>query len=74
MQLLHSGTVQQPKRVDFFLLLFFTFCKSDMIYLSAGTEISTIGASIGPPPVTSYDIITMKWLSEDVYLRKYIRY
>ena len=44
-----------------------------MIYLSAGTESSIIGASIGPPPVTSYDIITMKWLSEDVYLRKYVR-
>ena len=44
-----------------------------MIYLSAGTESSTIGASIGPPPVTSYDIITMKWLSEDVYLQKYVR-
>ncbi len=44
-----------------------------MIYLSAGTESSTIGASIGPPPVTSYEIITMKWLSEDVYLRKYVR-
>ena len=44
-----------------------------MIYLSVGTESSTIGASIGPPPVTSYDIITMKWLSEDVYLQKYVR-
>ena len=44
-----------------------------MIYLSAGTESLTIGASIGPPPVTLYDIITMKWLSDDVYLRKYVR-
>ena len=44
-----------------------------MISLSAGTESSTIGASIGPPPVTSYDIINIKWLSEDVYLRKSVR-
>ena len=44
-----------------------------MIYLSAGTESLTIGTSIGPPPVTSYDIIIMKWLSEDVYLQKYVR-
>ena len=43
-----------------------------MIYLSAGTKSSTIGASIGPPPVTSYDIINIKWLSEDVYFRKYV--
>ncbi len=41
--------------------------------MSAGTESSTIGASIGPPPVTSYDIINIKWLSEDVYLRKSVR-
>ncbi len=44
-----------------------------MIYLSAGTESSTIGASIGPLPVTSHDIISIKWLSEDVYFRKYVR-
>ncbi len=36
-----------------------------MIYLSAGTESSTIGDSIGPPPVTSHDIISIKWLSID---------
>ena len=44
-----------------------------MIYLSAGTKSSTIGTSIGPPPVTSHDIINIKWLSEDVYYRKYVR-
>ncbi len=36
--------------------------------MSAGTESSTIGASIGPPPVTSYDIIIPKWLLEYVYI------
>ena len=43
-----------------------------MIYLSAGTESSTIGASIGPPLITSCDAISIKWLSEDVYFRKYV--
>ncbi len=58
--------------MNYTLLLFFLhICKSDTsdLYLSAGTESSTIGASIGPPPVASHDIINIKWLSEDVYLR-----
>ncbi len=74
-----TTTVQQPKRVDFFSFFLqivyglLHIVKGDMIYLSAGTESSTIGASIGPPPVTSYDIINIKWLSEDVYLQKSVR-
>ncbi len=48
-------------------IFFFSFfhISFDIIYLSAGTESSTIDASSGPLPVTSYDIITIKWLSED---------
>ncbi len=35
-----------------------------MINLSTATESSTTDASIGPPPVTSYCIIIVKWPSE----------
>ncbi len=41
--------------------------------MNTGTESSTIGAYLGPPPVTSDCIITTKWLPEDVYLPKSVR-
>ena len=67
-------TVQQSKRVDFFFhsWLHIFWSLGDVIYLSAGTESSTIGASIGPPPVKLCDIININRLSEDVYFRKYV--
>ncbi len=42
----NNAAVQQPKRVDFFYILL----QAKVHDLSAGTESSTIGASIGPPP------------------------
>ena len=36
--------------------------------MNAGTESLTLGASIGPPPVTLYDIITPRWLLQYVYI------
>ncbi len=64
MTMVIAVTVQQPKRVELLYL--------SVINLSAGTESSTIGASSGassgPPPVTSYDIIIPKWLLEYVYI------